>query len=179
MKFATLAMVASVSASTVLTLDSGACPTTGTWYKANEKLASACNATSTTANACKKANDSLLTSSAKEVTSTSKTLDDCYTTNKATTATEKTAANKDKCESDWDLYVAASNSNYDAKCYKDLLESTAGSTGALIGIIVGVVCCLGLTAGGVWYFCKHKKEDSAGMYNDDDLYEAFCDTETA
>ena len=60
-----------------------------------------------------------------------------------------------------------------------MLESTEGSTGALIGIIVGVVCCLGLTAGGVWYFCKHKKGDSGNMYNNDDLYEAFVDTETA
>ena len=60
------------------------------------------------------------------------------------------------------------------------MEHTAGSTGALIGIIVGVVCCLGLTGGAVWYFCKHKKDsDNAAMYNNDDLYEAFVDTETA
>lgn len=179
MKFATLAMVASVSAGTLLTLDSGACPTTGALHTGYKTWAGACNATSTLAKGCEEAINSLITSTASDTTSTKKTLDDCYTTNKATTATEKTAANKDKCEADHIAYVTAFNTHFDAECKKDLLSSTKGSTGALIGIIVGVVCCLGLTAGGVWYFCKHKKEDSAGMYNDDDLYEAFCDTETA
>ena len=123
--------------------------------------------------------NSAVTTATSDVTSSKTTLDKCYTTNKATTDTEKTDANKGKCNTDWEAYAVYYNTEFDAKCYVEMLKSTEGSTGALIGIIVGVVCCLGLTAGGVWYFCKHKKGDSGNMYNDDDLYEAFVDTETA
>merc|ERR1719272_1461580 len=114
-----------------------------------------------------------------------KTTGDAFTakeTAAVTAAQTKLNASEADCGKEWNTWNAAVTAEWSAGCISSAAiadKSTKGG-GAVVGIIIGCivgVCCI---AGAAWYFCVHKKKgDAADAMFNDDLYEAFVDTETA
>tara|TARA_B110000285_G_C14867065_1_gene487363 strand:- start:174 stop:422 length:249 start_codon:yes stop_codon:yes gene_type:complete len=78
-----------------------------------------------------------------------------------------------KCGKIWNNFAPAYNALWSKKCAYEI--PSGGDTGLIIGIIVGVVVCLGCVGAG---YMHHKKKATDAMYSDD-LYTAFVDNETA
>ena len=120
------------------------------------------------------------------VTTSTAALTKCHTTHTDKTAAEiKTADAKDgKCADEADEVATRTKALATLKCTS---KNTGG--GATIIIIIVVVVALCCAAGLAYYFCVHKKKNAgeataeaaveAMFSNNDDLYMAFIDNETA
>ena len=185
MKYATLAMVATVAAKTAApwAVVADHAKTCAALTKTETTALHAANLSKTLrAKALKEYADHVTTLTT--ATATAKTaLTACWAVAPATVAADQVAPTKasSKCSADWNLWNTAVNAEWEAAC--NLKEAKADDStkggGATVGIIIGCVvgvCCI---AGAAYYFCVHKKKAEAeGMYSDD-LYEAFVDRETA
>merc|ERR1712195_395426 len=99
-----------------------------------------------------------------------------------TAAQKALNASEADCGKEWNTWNTSVTAEWTATCEHThaLADKSAKGGGAVVGIIIGCivgVCCI---AGAAWYFCVHKKKgDAADAMFNDDLYEAFVDTETA
>lgn len=184
MKYATLAMVATVAATPPTTpapfavaAHATACPALTT---AETKAVHVANMTKALRKTYLKGLTTLHTDAEHTATTAAAALKTCWG---ATAADDQKAptASTDKCAADWNANQTAVNAEWERKCLLDSSTAVTSSKGggATVGIIIGCVvgvCCI---AGAAYYFCVHKKKAEAeGMYSDD-LYEAFVDRETA
>ena len=182
MKFATIALIATVSASTAAfkaTAVLTKCPALTAAQK--KSIDEAKKATAEEKKEAAKLEATANKEAADLVTSTEKDLTDCYTKNKIAKADQ--VADKmtaDKCGAEWNAHAAAANAAFSAKCLEDAAKGSS-DTGMIIGIVVGVVCCLGITGFLIHRHNKNKNSEggSGDAFSKDDLYHAFVDNETA
>jgi hypothetical protein len=180
MKFATLMMVAAVSAA------ASTCPKpTATEQKAIDAAKKLPGYAATEA-AFKKALPAKITAAEKSLKTATTALTACHTKEKATTdALKKTAdALTGACGTE---ALAVKTDAGILQGYKCASADSGGATVIIIIVVVVVLCC---AAGLAYYFCVHKKKqaaasgdapaaDVAANFNKDDLYMAFIDNETA
>merc|ERR1719199_1210770 len=171
MKFATLMMVAAVSAAAAAA-PAAKCPALTAARKEAEKLV-----------------QSAITKSEATLKTSTDALTKCHTDHKATTdALKKTAdAKGGDCYDEATTVAEETTALTKMKC----LAKDVGGGGATIIIIIVVVVALCCAAGLAYYFCVHKKKGEAAstdaapveagamFSNNDDLYMAFIDNETA
>ena len=82
-----------------------------------------------------------------------------------------------KEKGEYKLKVDCSNDLSDWALANQSLTLVQEGGAATIGIIIGIVACLCITGGCIWYHKCHKKKDEA--FNSDDLYEAFVNNDQA
>jgi hypothetical protein len=82
-----------------------------------------------------------------------------------------------KEKGEYELKVDCSNDLSDWALANQSLTLVQEGGAATIGIIIGIVACLCITGGCIWYHKCHKKKDEA--FNSDDLYEAFVNNDQA
>jgi hypothetical protein len=173
MKYATLALIATASASTAAwkmtpmatctAAEEATAKTNEAKYKKSWTAAQLKDAKTTLKDAWAK------TSLGKKVAADMVTLEACWKKNDVTLMSMTEA----KCGKEWNTAAPDINSLTSKSCAWEM--PSGGDTGLIIGIIVGVVVCLGCVGAG---YMHHKKKATDAMYSDD-LYTAFVDNETA